>query len=158
MPGLTIPVHRAQELCESRGGRPGHPIPNKPYGFYGRKPKFDEEYRSFFPQSSRYSHCASPHCAPIDLHCITLLQNRSAVRKSPFSHIMYSQPSDSPSVRESCAWPLGPCGLLSVSSASGFGSRRVRSTLYHFCLRRWLVFFIHKQSPELPLTTAELLS
>ena len=28
---------RAQELCESRGGRPGLPIPNKPHGFCGRK-------------------------------------------------------------------------------------------------------------------------
>ena len=30
-------VLRAQELCESRGGRPGFPVPNKPYGFCGRK-------------------------------------------------------------------------------------------------------------------------
>ena len=28
---------RAQELCESRGGRPGLPVPNKPGGFCGRK-------------------------------------------------------------------------------------------------------------------------
>ena len=28
--------HRAQELCESRGGRPGLPVPNKPCGFCGR--------------------------------------------------------------------------------------------------------------------------
>ena len=28
---------RAQELCESRGGRPGLPVPNGPYGLYGRK-------------------------------------------------------------------------------------------------------------------------
>ena len=28
---------RAQELCENRGGRPGLPVPNKPYGFCGRK-------------------------------------------------------------------------------------------------------------------------
>ena len=28
---------RAQELCESRGGRPGLPVLNKPPGFYGRK-------------------------------------------------------------------------------------------------------------------------
>ena len=31
--GLT----RAQELCESPGGRPGLPVPNKPYAFCGRK-------------------------------------------------------------------------------------------------------------------------
>ena len=28
---------RVQELCESRGGRLGLPVPNKPYGFCGRK-------------------------------------------------------------------------------------------------------------------------
>ena len=27
---------RAQELCESRGGRPGLPVPNSPFGFCGR--------------------------------------------------------------------------------------------------------------------------
>ena len=30
-------ILRAQELCESRGGRPRLPVPNKPYGFCGRK-------------------------------------------------------------------------------------------------------------------------
>ena len=30
-------LSRAQELCESRGGRPGLPVPNEPYGFCGRK-------------------------------------------------------------------------------------------------------------------------
>ena len=28
---------RAKELCESRGGRPGLPVPNSPYGLCGRK-------------------------------------------------------------------------------------------------------------------------
>ena len=31
-------LNRAQELCESRGGRPGLPVPNIPYGLCGRKP------------------------------------------------------------------------------------------------------------------------
>ena len=30
-------VIRAQELCESRGGRPVLPVPDSPYGLYGRK-------------------------------------------------------------------------------------------------------------------------
>ena len=30
-------VSRAQELCESRGGRPGLPVPIEPHGFCGRK-------------------------------------------------------------------------------------------------------------------------
>ena len=34
--GLTTRL-RAQELCESRGGRPGFPVPNKLQGFCGRK-------------------------------------------------------------------------------------------------------------------------
>ena len=29
--------HRAQELCESRGGRPGLLVPNSPYSLCGRK-------------------------------------------------------------------------------------------------------------------------
>ena len=29
--------NRVQELCESRGGRPGLPVPNSPYGLYGCK-------------------------------------------------------------------------------------------------------------------------
>ena len=33
----TLHRFRVQELCESRGGRPGLPGPNKPYGFCGRK-------------------------------------------------------------------------------------------------------------------------
>ena len=32
---------RAQELRESRGGRPGLPVPNKPYGLCGRKATFE---------------------------------------------------------------------------------------------------------------------
>ena len=33
---------RGQELCESRGGRPGFPVPNSPYGLLGRKATFEE--------------------------------------------------------------------------------------------------------------------
>ena len=33
----TVTVGRAQELCESVGGRPGLPIHNGPYGLCGRK-------------------------------------------------------------------------------------------------------------------------
>ena len=29
--------YRAQELCQSQGGCPGLPVPNKPNGFCGRK-------------------------------------------------------------------------------------------------------------------------
>ena len=29
--------NRAQELCESRGGRPGLPVPNSLYGLFGSK-------------------------------------------------------------------------------------------------------------------------
>ena len=39
---------RVQELCESRGGRPGLPVPNSPYGLCGRKATLDlnSEFRS----------------------------------------------------------------------------------------------------------------
>ena len=33
---------RAQELCESRGGRPRLPVPNNPYGLCGRKATLSE--------------------------------------------------------------------------------------------------------------------
>ena len=33
---------RAQELCKSRGGRPGLPVPNSPYGLCGRKATLNE--------------------------------------------------------------------------------------------------------------------
>ena len=32
---------RVQELCESRGGRPGLPVPNRPYGLCGRDAALD---------------------------------------------------------------------------------------------------------------------
>ena len=34
---LNIIQFRAQELCESRGGRPGLPVPNSPCGLCRRK-------------------------------------------------------------------------------------------------------------------------
>ena len=36
---MSADVHcvRAQELCESGGGRPGLPVPAGPYGLCGRK-------------------------------------------------------------------------------------------------------------------------
>ena len=37
VPVLLVKLNRAQELCESRGGRPGPRVPNSPYGFCGRK-------------------------------------------------------------------------------------------------------------------------
>ena len=41
---MTILWLRDQELCESRGGRPGLPgVHNGPYGLCGRKATFDED-------------------------------------------------------------------------------------------------------------------
>ena len=37
---LNETVHGAQELCESRGGRPGLPVPSRLYGLCGRKATF----------------------------------------------------------------------------------------------------------------------
>ena len=33
------------ELCESRGGRPGLPVPNSPYGLCGREATLNERTR-----------------------------------------------------------------------------------------------------------------
>ena len=38
-------LFRAQELCESPGGRPGLPVPNSPYGFCGRSATLNLNYR-----------------------------------------------------------------------------------------------------------------
>ena len=38
---ISLKDSRAQELCESRGGRPGLPVPNSHYGLYGRKAKLN---------------------------------------------------------------------------------------------------------------------
>ena len=35
------PFLRVRELCDSRGGRPGLPVPNSPYGLCGRKATFN---------------------------------------------------------------------------------------------------------------------
>ena len=43
MVSLDVNQHnicQAQVLCESRGGRPGLPVPNSPYGLFGRKSTF----------------------------------------------------------------------------------------------------------------------
>ena len=37
---------RAQELCESRGGRPGLPAPSSPHGHCGRQATVEEEVGS----------------------------------------------------------------------------------------------------------------
>ena len=39
MVSMNVKQHdrRAHELCESRGGRPGLPVPEGPYGLCGRK-------------------------------------------------------------------------------------------------------------------------
>ena len=47
--------HRAQELCKSRGGRPGLPGPNKPCGFRGRKATSKQNNNSLCVWMSRYS-------------------------------------------------------------------------------------------------------
>ena len=39
---MTV-VLKAQTMCESRGGRPGLPVPNSPYGLCGRKATLTED-------------------------------------------------------------------------------------------------------------------
>ena len=36
----------AEQLCESRGGRPGAPVPNSPYGLCGRKATLNCRHRT----------------------------------------------------------------------------------------------------------------
>ena len=39
----TLALALVTKLCESRGGRPGLPVPTSPYCFCGRKATFEEE-------------------------------------------------------------------------------------------------------------------
>ena len=49
---FVLHVDGAQELCESRDGCPGLPVPNKPYGLCGRKATVPEKKISLtFPMS-----------------------------------------------------------------------------------------------------------
>ena len=43
---FLLQAFRAQELCESRGGRPGLPVPNSAYGLCGRKSTLNYLYSS----------------------------------------------------------------------------------------------------------------
>ena len=49
--------HTAQELCESRGGRPGLPVSNSPYGLCGRKATLNST-------GSELRMCESRDCRP----------------------------------------------------------------------------------------------
>ena len=42
----SIQLCRTQELCESRGGRPGPPVPNSPYGLFGCKATLENSVRA----------------------------------------------------------------------------------------------------------------
>ena len=42
-PRTLSPTSSAQELCESRGGRPGFPVSDSPYGLCGRKATLEQE-------------------------------------------------------------------------------------------------------------------
>ena len=45
-------THRAQELCESRGGHPGLPVPNSPYGLCGREAALNVNFLWCWPSFS----------------------------------------------------------------------------------------------------------
>ena len=64
-PNTKIHTHRfrAQELCESRGGRPGLPVPNSPYGHYGRKATLNLNiYSELINWPDRFT--PASHCHP----------------------------------------------------------------------------------------------
>ena len=42
---------RAQELCVSRGGRPGLPVPDNPFGLCGRKATMNYSFRTSEPRN-----------------------------------------------------------------------------------------------------------
>ena len=52
---------RAQELCESRGGRPGLPVLNSPYGLCGGKATLNEENSCLCRHLSQTLPCLRVH-------------------------------------------------------------------------------------------------
>ena len=67
-PFSGVTTIRAQELCESRDGRPGLPVPNSLYGFCGRKATLNERRNKFWQildecAGKRGSKCGDPHAA-----------------------------------------------------------------------------------------------
>ena len=54
--GVTLRNDRRArlELCEGQGGRPGLPVPNKPYGFCGRKATLNFDTVSWFGLAVRH--------------------------------------------------------------------------------------------------------
>ena len=61
--------HRAQELCESRGGHPGLPVPNNPYGLCGRKATLKS---NFFFSVSELRSCVEAKVAVLGVSSLIL--------------------------------------------------------------------------------------
>ena len=63
---------RVQELCESRCGRPGLPVPNSPYGFCGRKATLNWNFMPGTGQSETDFACfaSSLFCLPDLCVCV----------------------------------------------------------------------------------------
>ena len=59
-------IIRAQELCESGGGRPGLPVPNSPDGFRGRKATLNLS-------PSEFSSCVKVEVAVLGSPSLTVL-------------------------------------------------------------------------------------
>ena len=59
--------HRILELCESRGGRPGLPVPDSHYGLCGREVTLLNE-RLFEPTYSMSDKCRSLRCLRLVCH------------------------------------------------------------------------------------------
>ena len=64
---MLLLVCRAQELCESGGGRPGLPVPNSPHGPCGRKATLNLNH-----SNSEVASCVKVKVAVLDLDHVAL--------------------------------------------------------------------------------------
>ena len=80
-------LFRAQELCESRGGRPGLLVPNSLYGLCGRKPTLDLN-TTFSPQSSgAVSKSRWPSWVPVPNKLDGLTGRKATLKLSNTKHL-----------------------------------------------------------------------
>ena len=99
---------RAQELCESRGGRPGLPVPNSRYGLCGRKSTLNWKARVVLNTQKmckcfRFlaSYLASISVYAAEVVCF-LASNLSSSERSHISSLLSSDNNDNCDVYCSC--------------------------------------------------------
>ena len=81
-------IIRAQELCESRSGRPGLSVPNNPYGLCGRKSTVEEEVKTVRDYRTEDSEAGLQNCTLLIVWIVSFCVDSAMLSKSlPFFQI-----------------------------------------------------------------------